>query len=121
MDFGNMTPWDVNGFVDNVDESHQNYFTRHGPQVVAFSYAQKFPFDGRQEADFQRNTYGYVPTELEIASAVAIRNMMALNGEYPRQQNDPTQNQIIQQLYTHTAELWADVARYNGTWGVENE
>lgn len=122
-DYGNFYPWAPNGYVDVQDESQQNYYTRHGPQVVACAYAQNYPFDGRQRGDesYQQNSYGYIPTELEIASAVAIRNMSALNGEYPRQGNDPTQNQIIQTLYANTASLWQDVARYNGTWGVENE
>lgn len=122
MNYAGMYGWEPNGYVSELDELNQNYYTAHGPQVVANEYSYLFPFNGRQNGDehYKGNQYGYVPTEIEIASAIALRNMSALNQEAPYTQNDPAQNQLIQQMYTHTAELWQDIARYNGTWGVEN-
>lgn len=107
--------WAPNGFVNPADERIQDFYTEQGQLPQLYSYVE--PYNGRQIADFTGNSFGYIPTEIELASAVALRNMMAVTGETPFTPDDPQQNQILQQLYQGTAQFWEDIRNASGTAG----
>lgn len=117
---GNPT-WAPNGFVDPMDEWVQNYPIRNALVVPALYYAQILPFDGRCIGDegYGGNSYQYIPTEVEVGAAVAMRNM-ASAGELPIQTNDPGMTQLLQSLYSRTSQFWQDIRNAAGTgWGSE--
>lgn len=117
---GNPT-WEPQGFVDPMDEYVMRWQYANSLVIPGMFYAYKFPFDGRQNADesFGGNSYQYIPTEVQVNAAIAMRNM-ASAGELPIQTNDPGMTQLLQSLYQRTAQFWQDIRNAAGTgWGSE--
>lgn len=120
-DFLNRPTWAPGGFVEPMDEYVMQWGISNSLVWPAQFYAYRFPFDGRQNADesFGGNSYQYIPTEVQVNAAIAIRNM-ASAGELPTQSNDPGMTQLLQSLYQKTASFWSDIRNAAGTgWGNE--
>ena len=118
MAFLGRNNWQPDGFVSEQDAHVQEFYTRTGslPAIEAYTYG--LPYAGRCVADFTGNAYGWVPTEYEVGAAIALRNMMEVEGgEIPVQEMDPQQNQILQNLYAQTAAFWEDLRNASGTVG----
>ncbi len=115
MAFLGRKNWKPDGFVSKADEQVQEYYTRAGSLPPALAYAYSLPSYGGQ-ADMTGNEIGWIPTETEIGSAIALRNMAEVSGgATPVQVDDPQQNQILQSLYASTAAFWEDIRRASGT------
>lgn len=115
---GNPT-WAPGGFVDAMDEYVMHQQFANSLVIPGMFYAYNFPFNGRQIADesYGGNSYQYIPTEVEVGAAIAMRNM-ASAGELPIQTNDPGMTQLLQSLYQKTAQFWQDIRNAAGTgWG----
>lgn len=111
--------WNPNGFVDARDEAVQQHFIANALVWPATFYAYHFPFNGRQNGDesFGGNSYQYIPTEIEVGAAVAMRNM-ASAGELPVQTNDPGATQLLQSMYAKMSQFWQEIRNASGTgWG----
>jgi|SRR5689334_17999747 len=113
--------WSPGGYVDPMDEYVQNYPIANALVVPGMLYSYIVPFDGRYDADesYGGNSYQYIPTEVQVNAAIAIRNM-ASAGELPLQTNDPGMTQLLQSLYQRTSQFWRDIRNAAGTgWGSE--
>lgn len=120
-DFLNRPTWSPNGYVSSADEYVQEWHIGNALVWPMMFYSYKFPFDGRQHADeyYGGNSYQYIPTEVQVNAAIAIRNMSSA-GELPTQSNDPGMTQLLQSLYQKTASFWQDIRNAAGTgWGSE--
>jgi len=108
--------WAVNGFVSQEDEAamQEKYVESLG--IVNMFYAYNLPFDGRQIADesFGGESFQYIPTEVQVGAAIAMRNMMEAN-ELPIQSNDPGMTQLLQSLYQNTTSFWQNIRQAAGT------
>lgn len=110
--------WQPNGFASPQDEQamHQAY-TKPNPRMSALRYAYNVPFTShadKGDESFHGSTFQYIPTEVEIGAAIALRNM-AEAGELPVQQNAPGMAQLVQTLYQRTAQFWQDIRNASGT------
>lgn len=118
---GESQLWSPSGYVDMEDEIAQNRIMVYGPFASAQRYAWEFPFDGRQNGDetaLESYQWGWIPTETQVASAVALQNMGNHRGEVPYTQNDPLQNQLLQAIYRSANQFWQETRNTNGTgWG----
>lgn len=132
--FGQSQSWAPQGYVDGTDEIVQNRYMASGPFSWATQYAWSAPFSpqyGRSGQALVGDTqalqsyeWGYIPTEQQLASAVALQNIGNLVNhgvEIDKQQIDPMQNQLIQAIYRSANSFWQDVRISNGTgWGYPN-
>lgn len=113
--------WAPQGYVDGMDEYVMKWhYANSAVQPTAF-YSYNLPFDGRYVGDesFGGNSYQYIPTEVQVNAAIAMRNM-ASAGELPVQNNEPGMTQLLQSLYQKTASFWQDIRNAAGTgWGNE--
>ena len=114
--FLNNPTWAPQGFVDPMDEYVMQWHVANAAVQPAMFYAYRYPFDGRQNGDetFGGNSYQYIPTEVQVSAAIAMRNM-ASAGELPVQNNDPGMTQLLQNLYQRTAQFWQDIRNAAGT------
>jgi hypothetical protein len=121
--FLNRETWAPGGFVSPMDEYVQQHAISNALVWPMNFYAYRYPFDGRQLGDesYGGNSYQYIPTEVQVNAAIAIRNM-ASAGELPTQSNDPGMTQLLQSLYQKTASFWSDIRSAAGTgWGSGEE
>jgi hypothetical protein len=117
MDFQNSPTWAPNGYIDPMDEyALQDAYAKRNQYLSNLYYAYNFPFDGRQIADetYGGNAFQYIPTEIEIGAAIAMRNMAEAN-ELPIQTNDPGMSQLLQSIYQRTVSFWQNVRQASGT------
>lgn len=115
---GNST-WAPNGFVNPMDEYVQNYPIRNALVVPTLFYSYNLPFYGRCVGDesYGGNSYQYVPTELQVHTAITMRNMASV-GQMPFQEKAPGMTQLLQSLYQRTSQFWQNIRDAAGTgWG----
>lgn len=119
--FGVNQAWSPSGYVSLQDEIAQNRLLENGPFAYAQNYAWSFPFNGRQNGDehaLVSYQWGWIPTEMQVASAVALQNIGSHAREIPYTQSDPLQNQLLQAIYRSANQFWQEVRLENGTgWG----
>lgn len=108
--------WQPDGFISAEDERIQNYFVEQSPLTLNMFYSYRLPFYGRFVADesFGGNSYQYIPTELQIGTAVTMRNS-ASAGEYPLEEQPLGMSQMLQTLYDKTAQFWQRIRDAAGT------
>lgn len=113
------TPYVPQGFVDPQDEAAQQLAL-----VNPWLACQSWEYEGvachldKGDEAFEPNVYAYIPTEYEVAAAVAVANMQALQqaGD-PVQTRTPALAQLTQSLYQQTAALWQELsAADTGGW-----
>lgn len=105
-------PYGVGGFVDGKDERAQQlalvnpWITDLGDEYVVLAYHA----DQGDEV-YEPNCFAYIPTEYELAAAVAVLNMQALQqANEPLQTRSPQLAQLTQSLYQQAAALWRELA-----------
>src|SRR5256885_2985623 len=114
-DFQNWSNWAPNGFVSSEDEyALQDAYAKRNLGLVCQYYSYITPFEGRYIADetYGGNAFQYIPTEVQVGAAVALRNMAEAGG-LPVQTTDPGMNQLISSLYQRTVSFWPNVRQTN--------
>jgi hypothetical protein len=117
-DFLNLWPYAPQGFVSEQDEADMYYRSiLCNEAVVGLSYAQNVCFSADpyvSDEKYGGDSFQYIPTEVQVASAIALRNM-ATAGELPVQNNAPGMTQLLQSLYQRTSEFWQQIRQASGT------
>lgn len=105
-------PYAVGGFVDPHDEMAQQLAL-----VNPWLSDQKNLYGvlelGLDQGDevFEPNTFAYIPTEQQIAAALAVANMQAmLQASAPVQERTPALRQLTSSLYQQAAALWQELS-----------
>ena len=117
-DFLGDPTWAPQGFVSEEDERVMYYHAVTANVLIReMAYAYNLPFTAH--ADRGDEVYGgdpfqYIPTEVQVGAAIAMRNMAAA-GELPVHAESPGMAQLLQSLYQRTAQFWQDIRNASGT------
>lgn len=103
-----------NGFVDSQDQRALDLALVNpwlSDQVELYATLAA----GLDQGDevFEPNVFAYIPTEQQVAAAIAVANMQANNatGLSPQsQQTSPRLAQLTQSLYRQAAALWSELS-----------
>lgn len=116
-DFLGRPTWEPGGFVSTEDELAQHAAYAGSIRMAAMNYAYNVPFGSnadRGDEIYGGDSFQYIPTEIEVGAALAMRNM-ASAGELPVHTNDPGVQQLLQSIYQNTARFWQDIRNASGT------
>lgn len=105
-------PYGVGGFVDPMDEQAQQV-ALDNPWAACQGYALDTMVSGADAGDetFEPNVFGYIPTEYQVAAAIAVANMQALqSASDPVETRSPGLAQLTQSLYKQAAGLWQELS-----------
>lgn len=106
------TPYSVGGFGDAASERAQQ-LALVNPWLDAVGEEYGILAAGLDAGDetFDTNTFAYIPTESQLAAAVAVANMQALQqaGD-PVQTRSPQLAQLVKSLYQQSAALWQELS-----------
>lgn len=116
MDFLGIDNWAPGGYVSPGDERAMQYAYAQNIMIPGMYYSYVAFEDGKYVSDevYGGNSFQYIPTEIEIGAAIAVRNMSTA-GELPVHSNSPGMNQLLQTLYKRTAEFWQDIRNASNT------
>lgn len=109
--------WQPQGFVSPGDEQAMQEAYLRGPRMAREEYAYNTLFTAhadKADESFNGSTFQYIPTEIEVGAAIALRNM-GTAGELPIQENAPGMAQLLQGIYKSTAAFWQDIRNASGT------
>lgn len=118
-DFLGIDTWAPQGYVSAKDEQVMYYHSVTANvriRELAYSWNNNFTAAGRDRGDevYGGNSFQYIPTEVEVGAAIAMRNM-ATADVLPVQANSPGMAQLLQSLYQRTAQFWQDIRNASGT------
>lgn len=101
------------GYVDPADERAQKAaLLNPWLDCQTWEYNSVVGHADQGDESFAPNDFGYIPTESQVAAAIATANMQALQqADYPVQENTPALRQLANSLYQQTAVLWAELTR----------
>ena len=105
-------PWAVGGFVDPADERAQQA-ALDNPFAAQQGYLLDTMISGADAGDevFEPNVFAFIPTEYQVAAAIAAANMQALQtASDPVQTQGPGLAQLTQSLYKQAASLWQELS-----------
>ena len=110
MDWAGLLPWAPNGAVSAQDEQAQalalvNPWTDQG----RYLHDAADTLDHGDETH-EVNTFAYIPTEIQVAAALAALNMQVMSTPEPIQQQGPSLAQLSQSLYAQAGQLWQEIA-----------
>lgn len=108
--FGGMFGWEPAGLVSSQDER-----AMAAALVNPYQDGQRYLHDLADFADHgdechEPNTFGYIPTEMQVGAALAALNMQVIATAEPIQDRTPTLAQLSQSLYSSAADLWREIA-----------
>lgn len=113
--------WEENGFTDVMDEMvMQRALINTQLAVQRFEYSNNFIFaQGTSFMDIGDEWYGgatfaYIPTEMQIGSAIALMQRHSPN-EGPVYYDDPGMNSLLNGLYRNAQDFWKELAQANST------
>lgn len=116
MPNGDFMGWGYapNGFLSAEDERAQ-----HAAMLNPWYESQKFleaELAGLAgDEHYEPNSFGWIPTELQVASAAAMVNNQLDTNQGPYQTNDPKLSQLIKGLYSSAASLWQDIYKIDAS------
>lgn len=116
MDFLENPTWAPQGYVSGADEQAMQR-AYQGIQMAGLHYSYGVMFSSDPYAGdegYGGDAFQYIPTEIEVGAAVAMRNMSEA-GELPVHTNDPGMAQLLQSMYQRTAQFWQDIRAASGT------
>ena len=108
--FLGLLPWAPGGHVSAQDERAEA-----AALVNPFTDGRFYLHDLADTADWgdehhETNTFAYIPTEMQVAAALAALNMQTNATITPVQYNDPSLSQLSQSLYAQASQLWQEIA-----------
>lgn len=107
-------PYVPGGFVDARDEQAQA-LALVNPWLDALGNEYGILAAHLDQGDevYDTNTFGYIPTEQQVAAAIAVANMQALAAAgvtEPTQTRSPQLAQLVKSLYQQSAALWQELS-----------
>lgn len=108
--FLGLFPWAPSGLVSAEDERAQSV-ALNNPFTLGRRYLHD-AYDALDHGDecFEPNTFGLIPTETQVASALAALNMQVMATPEPVMDRSPSLAQLTQSLYSQAGDLWAEIA-----------
>lgn len=118
MSNGDFMGWGYapNGFINPADERAQ-----HAAMMNPWYESQKFlesELPGLAgDEHYQTNTFGWIPTEQQVAAGIAVINMQADVNQGPYETKSPALAQLIKSLYDNASSLWQTIYRVDASGG----
>lgn len=108
--FAGMLPWGPSGIV-NAEDERAMASALNNP----YTYGAQYLHDAADQLDHgdechEPNVFGFIPTETQVAAALAALNMQVMNTPEPVMDRTPTLAQLSQSLYSSAADLWREIA-----------
>lgn len=111
MDWAGLLPWAPQGAVSAQDEKAQALaLVNPWTDQAAYLTAAADTLDHGDETH-EPNTFAYIPTEMQVAAALAALNMQVMSTPSPVEQNGPSLAQLSQSLYNQAGQLWQEIAQ----------
>lgn len=108
--FGGMFPWEPAGLVSSQDERAMAA-ALNNPYTLSQRYLHDLAdFADHGDECHEPNSFAYIPTEVQVASALAVLNMQVMNTPEPVADRTPTLAQLSKSLYSSAADLWREIA-----------
>ena len=108
--FLGMLPWAPGGYVSAEDErAEQLALVNPFWDQRRYLHAAGDTLDHGDEV-FQPNTFAYIPTEIQVAAALAVMNMQVMTTPEPVMDRTPALAQLTKSLYAQAADLWREIA-----------
>lgn len=110
MDWAGLLPWAPSGVISEQDEKAQALALETPWRYQTdYLYAAADTLDHGNES-IETNTFAYIPTEIQVAAALATLNMQVMTTPYPVMDRSPSLAQLSQSLYAQAADLWKEIA-----------
>ncbi len=108
--FLGMLPWAPGGFVSAEDEQAEQLALAN-----PYWFQQRYLHAAGDTLDHgdvtvQPNTFAYIPTETQVAAALADKNMQVMATPEPVMDRTPALAQLTKSLYAQAADLWREIA-----------
>lgn len=108
--FLGLLPWAPGGSVSAEDERAEQLALAN-----PFWSQQRYLHDAADTLDqgddiFQPNVFAYIPTEIQVAAALAAMNMQVMATPDPVMDRTPALAQLSKSLYAQASDLWREIA-----------
>lgn len=108
--FAGLWPWEPDGAVSEADERAQALALVNPYQDQAgYLYAAGATLDHGDETH-EQNVFAYIPTEQQVAAALAVLNMQIMSTPEPVADRTPSLAQLSKSLYAQASQLWGEIA-----------
>lgn len=108
--FGGMLPWEPSGIVSGLDERAMLQALNNPFTEGRFYLHEAADSLDHGDESHEPNTFAYVPTEFQFASALAALNMQVIATPDPVMDRTPTLAQLSKSLYASAGDLWREIA-----------
>lgn len=117
--FAGLWPWEPNGAISAEDEQAQAAALVNPWTDQALYLHDAFDTLDHGDETIEPNVFAYVPTEQQVAAALAVLNMQVMTTPDPVVDRQPSLAQLSQSMYAQAADLWQEIAAGDTEgWGV---
>jgi len=108
--FLGMPPWAPGGYVSDDDERAEQLALANPYQFQARYLHNAADTLDHGDDLFDPNTFAWIPTEIQVAAALAVLNAQTMATPSPVTDRTPGLAQLTKSLYAQAADLWREIA-----------
>jgi hypothetical protein len=108
--FLGLLPWAPGGYVSAEDERAEQLALANPYWYQRVYLHQAADTLDHGDETFQTNTFAYIPTEIQVAAALATMNAQIMATPDPVTDRTPALAQLTKSLYAQASDLWREIA-----------